>query len=293
MIRFYHKNRHRIANLRKHGWLHFEKPTDRKENDCEKSKNYGNFLEMLWVSTINKNSGSDWSLRPPLASAIYFALVLEYVMDQFSIKNYRNKYILIKENQMCESSTTYSGLLKILTLANGVSRLHAFEKAATLVVYSPSGAHFKQEEELFCDQKSREGKEGSGVPLEPTLFRFTSALPASVPSVDTPLPVQISSTFYSTYLKQPGCENSFEPSYDPTIPLCTRVGAVSAPCNDTPLHGVGASASCNEFPHLVRSIAISLCGVGASASCLGLNNNILHLGLSNDISLCGAGASAS
>ena len=100
---------------------------------------------------------------------------------------------------MWQSLTTYSGLLKILTLANGFSRLHALEKAATLVVYLLSGALFKQAEESSCDLYSRKGKEGSGEPLEPTFLSYTLALPACVPSVDTLVPVQISSTFYRSY----------------------------------------------------------------------------------------------
>ena len=83
MIRFYHKNRHRNDGLRKHGSRDFEKPFDRKENNSEKCKSYSNSLEML-LSTINYDfSGTDWLLRPPLASAIYFAIALEYVMAQF------------------------------------------------------------------------------------------------------------------------------------------------------------------------------------------------------------------
>ena len=99
MIRFYHKNRHRNNGLRKHGSRDFEKPLGRKENYFEKCKSYCKPLDMLSISINYDFSGTDWLLRPPLASAIFFAIALEYVMAQFSLEIYSIKHISSNVNQ--------------------------------------------------------------------------------------------------------------------------------------------------------------------------------------------------
>ena len=111
MIRFYHKNRHRINGLRKHGSRDFEKPFDRKKNYSEKYKSYFYSLEMAFPAINYDFSGTDWLLRPPLASAIYFAIALEYVMAQFSFENHSSKHISTNVNQSSQLEINFSGIL--------------------------------------------------------------------------------------------------------------------------------------------------------------------------------------
>ena len=93
-------------------------------------------------TTINYDfSGTDWSLRLPLASAIYFAVALEYAMDQFWLDSLSVKHILIDKNQYMLSEIASLGILNILTMSNIVGNpapnnaadLDAFDQVTHLI----------------------------------------------------------------------------------------------------------------------------------------------------------------
>ena len=168
MIRFYHKNRHRINGLRKHGSRDFEKPFDRRENNYENRKNHSESLVMSHTIINYDFSGTDWSLRPPLASAIYFAVALEYVMDQLWLEIQSVKHILINENQYLLSEITSLGNLNILTMSNIDGNL-ALNNAADSDDLD-QGTHLIQAGENGCAHDVCRGKDGSCVTVAHIYF---------------------------------------------------------------------------------------------------------------------------
>ena len=111
-IRNFYKfeNRSNISYARKHGLLHFEKPTDRKViSSSEKFEKCNKLGLMLWLINININLAPDWSLRPPKDSLLNFEIHLEYVTHQIWLKFYSTKHILNKKNLQFLSETTFSG----------------------------------------------------------------------------------------------------------------------------------------------------------------------------------------
>ena len=125
---------------------------------------------MLWFININKNLAPVCSLRPPMDSLTYFEIHHEYVTYQIWSKFYSTKHTLNKENLLLSSESTFSGFLKILTLAKRDFLLFVPDKATILDVYLSSGAQLKQVEEVCCAQNNRTGEEGSGGPLDLTSF---------------------------------------------------------------------------------------------------------------------------
>ena len=112
-------NRLSTSDFRKHGWQHFEKPSDRTAPFAQSEifENYGMLVHMLWIININKNLAPIWSLRPPSDSLIHFEKTLEYVTYQFWLKTYQFKQYSNDGNQFLDSVAIFCGLLQFLTLA--------------------------------------------------------------------------------------------------------------------------------------------------------------------------------
>ena len=156
---------------------------------------------MLYTIINYDFSRTDWSLHPPLASAIYFAVDLEYAMDQFWLEIHPVKHILINENQCLLSEITPFDILNILTMSN-IDGNPVPNNAADSDDFDHV-THLIQAGEIGCAHDVCRGKEGCCVTVAHIYFFSPPAIQYACVFTYTPVPLRLRFTCNNKILNQP------------------------------------------------------------------------------------------